>query len=280
MVVGTTGGLLVLSPLPPNGTSTVVAAHAEQVQAVDISADGRHIASASRDQTARVWTSTGAPLLVLHGHRGDVSAVVFSPDGGSVVTCGHDGTMRLWDAHDGRSRRVVRAHDGECLGLAFSSGGDLLVSAGNDGRVRLWAPDGEPVRSLVSDGRSWSVKPRAFHPSEDRFVATAGDGRAYVLETSGEGGPMALSVSDLPLVGVVWSADGTALLAGSKDYTAVRLPAPEPALDHERLWTLTRYCPSVRRRQYLGDMPEDQKAADLARCHARVQHGDPGARAQ
>jgi WD40 repeat protein len=271
LAVGTSGGLLLLADLSAAATTSVVVAHEALIHEVDFSPDGRSIASASRDHTARIWSAAGVLRHVLRGHRGEVSAAVFSADSRAVATCGHDGTVRLWDASTGASLRVSRAHEGECLGLAFSPNGQQLVSAGNDGRILVWTADGSVARPLIADGHRWSVDPRAFDPRGGRFVATGGDGRVFVFDVEGSAPPTVLRVSDLPLVGAVWSPDGTALLAGSKDYTGVRLPAPEPELDEARLWTLTRYCPPLRSRLYLADMPEDQKAADLSRCEAMVQ---------
>ncbi len=53
------------------------------VSAVAFSPDGNAVATASIDDTARIWDArTGEELAVLRGHEDEVDAVAFSPDGG------------------------------------------------------------------------------------------------------------------------------------------------------------------------------------------------------
>jgi WD40 repeat protein len=65
---------------------------------VAFSPDGRRLASASHDNTVRVWdTASGQEVLTLHGHGQEVQSVAFSPDGRFLASAGRDGTVRLWD---------------------------------------------------------------------------------------------------------------------------------------------------------------------------------------
>ncbi|KAG2079559.1 WD40-repeat-containing domain protein [Suillus discolor] len=73
-------------------------AHSDAISLLAISPDGELIASASRDHTVRLWsTSTRKPFGRVLQHASEVATVAFSPDGQLVATGDVQNVIFLWD---------------------------------------------------------------------------------------------------------------------------------------------------------------------------------------
>ena len=122
--------------------------HSGAVSGVAFSPDGKRLATASEDQTAKVWDAeSGKELRTLSGHAGPVNGVAFSPDGKRLATASEDGTAKVWDPATGKesvilkegmaepvraATRVTASVDTGVLGVAFSPDGRRLATASGD----------------------------------------------------------------------------------------------------------------------------------------------------
>jgi WD40 repeat protein len=123
------------------------------VTGLAFSPDGSLLATASFDETVRLWDpDTGDPIgQPLSGHTDNVWAVAFSPDGTMLATAGDDTTAKLWDLAAGRRMLTLRGHTGSLTALAFSPDGTRLATGAVDGTVRVYVL---PIDELMAISRA------------------------------------------------------------------------------------------------------------------------------
>ncbi len=86
----------------------VLAGHAAQVSAMVFWPDGRTLATASMDQSIRIWdVATKTLRRTMRGHTRPVTGLLLLADGTTLVSSSADGTVRFWDtAADRRNAQV------------------------------------------------------------------------------------------------------------------------------------------------------------------------------
>lgn len=152
----------------------------DQVADAAFSPDGRLVAAASRDRTARAWSlPDGQPATPLLQLPSPASQLAFSPDGQRMAIGCEDGETRLWKVTSGQSLGSPLRHAGRIRALAFSPDGTRLATASMDHQARVWdAVTGEPVTPpMIQQGQLYDV---AFSPNGELVLTCSQDGTAQL----------------------------------------------------------------------------------------------------
>jgi WD40 repeat protein len=186
---------------------------------VAFSPDGQRLASASDDQTVKIWDSaTGNELLPLKGHTRPVDAVAFSPDGQRLASASSDQTVRIWDSATGKELLVFKDHSGPVQGLAFSRDGQRLASASYDQTVKIW--DSSTGKELLAlKGHEGGVFGVAFSPDGQRLASASADQTVKIWDSSTGKELFALKGHADQVSSVAFSPDGQRLASASWDQT-------------------------------------------------------------
>ncbi|MBD2744526.1 caspase family protein [Coleofasciculus sp. FACHB-1120] len=131
-----------------DGTLIKSLEHKERVIGVAFSPDGNLIASACADKNIKLWRLDGTLLKTFTGHADWVTSISFSPDGQFLASASRDKTVRLWRL-DGTLLKTLNGHAGWVWSVNFSPDGKILASAGEDKTIKLWRSDGTLIKSIT-----------------------------------------------------------------------------------------------------------------------------------
>jgi WD40 repeat protein/serine/threonine protein kinase/Flp pilus assembly protein TadD len=198
-----------------------LAGHTQPVHAVAFSPDGQRLASASVDQSVRIWDlATGKEIRTLAGHSRMVNCVAWSADGrwlasgSGVWDEARPGEVKVWDAAKGQVVFNLTGQKGAVAGVAFSPDGQRLAAANWDSTVRLWdLTTGQQVRVLAGH----QVRCIAFSPDGQRLAAGCHERTVIIWDAASFEQQCTLRGHTGDVYSVAFSPDGRRLVSGSWD---------------------------------------------------------------
>lgn len=157
--------------------------HTISIEDISVSDKGQLAASASGDNSVKVWNVTEHRQLhkLENAHSGRVYAVAFSPDGKILASGGGDNRIALWNTAYGQ---LIRSINTESIvsSIAFSPDGLSLVSAQNDNTLKQWeTASGKLQRSF--EGHKKSVRDVAFSPDGNTLASASDDETVKLWDT-------------------------------------------------------------------------------------------------
>jgi WD40 repeat protein/tRNA A-37 threonylcarbamoyl transferase component Bud32 len=190
--------------------TTPLTGHGDGVYALAWFPDGRRLATASFDQTVRVWdTQDRRSLRILRGRPEAAHAVAWGPDG-RLAAASFDHNIRIWSPGSGAPDRTLSGHKADVYQVAWSPDGQRLASASADGTVKVWdGTSGREVHTL--SGHTGTVYSVAWSPDGNRLASGGADKSIKLWDPAAGMLAATLTGHEDAVEELTWSPDGRRL---------------------------------------------------------------------
>ena len=202
-------------------------AHNGPVWSVDVTSDGKRMATAGDDGLVKIWNledeESTEPVEILESDNGAlVRCVKFDPTGTTIAAGTRQGKLLIWGCAAGAKAGkplVVKAHVGALMSIAFSPDSKKIVTGGGDKLVRIWnAATG--AEGLKLEGHAGAVYGVTFSPDGNQIASGSWDRTARIWDTNTGEQKKKLEGHKGDVWAVTFCPAGRILITGSEDRTA------------------------------------------------------------
>lgn len=181
--------------------------HGETIESLVVSKDGKTLASASEDQSAKLWDIGAAKEGIgFKGHTKAIHAIALSADGTKAATASADGSLKIWNVADGKDLVTIKSTEVETKTVDPKSKKDVVnKTPGRAFTTVVFTPDGKKVVAGSLDGE---VKIIDVETGKDAAAAKAHEG-VWALAISADGSKIATGGWDQTIK--IWDISGKEL---------------------------------------------------------------------
>ncbi|MDF5732615.1 MAG: protein kinase [Rhizonema sp. PD38] len=197
--------------------------HEDDVNAIAFSPDSKYLATASLDNSARIWEwklkekESGTCEILRPQHRDNVVAVAYSPKGKYLATASLDSTVQLHVV--ATKYMTLLQHSAGVVDVTFSPDEKYLATASADGTARVW--DTSTGKEVGRPRQHNAFVTAVTFSPDNKYLATASlDKTAKVWEVKSDKPVTPDLKHGDSVVAVAFSPDSKYLATASSDNTA------------------------------------------------------------